>query len=159
MTYPGTPSVYYGDEIALRGTKRYDRPHRDQDARWPFPWDNDKAWDHDMLRFFRQVIALRRAHPALRSGRYEPLHAEAQTYAFLRTNSSETLVVVLNSGDTAADVRIPLGPPCSDGDLLTPLWGAEAEVAVQEGNMKLCVAARSGAVFLHVPSVLPSHTR
>ena len=30
MTFPGAPSIYYGDEIALRGTKRYDHPHRRQ---------------------------------------------------------------------------------------------------------------------------------
>ena len=45
MTYPGTPCIYYGDEIALRGTNRYDHPHRDHDARWPFPWHDEAAWD------------------------------------------------------------------------------------------------------------------
>ena len=37
MTYPGTPCIYYGDEIALRGTKRYDHPHRDQDCPLAIP--------------------------------------------------------------------------------------------------------------------------
>ena len=59
MTYPGTPCVYYGDEIALRGTKRYDHPHRDLDARWPFPWHDESVWDREMLSYFREVIALR----------------------------------------------------------------------------------------------------
>ena len=49
MTYPGAPSIYYGDEIALRGTKRYDHRYRDQDARWPFPWDDPASWDNEMF--------------------------------------------------------------------------------------------------------------
>ncbi len=44
MTFSGAPCVYCGDEIALRGTKAYDKPHRDRDARWPFPWDDRSRW-------------------------------------------------------------------------------------------------------------------
>ncbi|MCU0961916.1 MAG: glycoside hydrolase family 13 protein, partial [Pirellulaceae bacterium] len=84
MTFPGAPCVYYGDEIALRGTKRYDRPHRDQDARWPFPWHDPTAWDHDMLQLVRALIALRHRYAALRTGEYCPLLAEGPHYALLR---------------------------------------------------------------------------
>ena len=119
MTFPGTPCIYYGDEIALRGAKRYDHPHRDQDARWPFPWHDEAAWDREMLDFFRQAIALRHAHPVLRRGRFEELYAHAQQYAFLRHDNDETLLVVLNAGDEAAQISVPVGPHISDGESLT----------------------------------------
>ena len=131
MTYPGTPCIYYGDEIALRGTKRYDRPHRDHDARWPFPWHDEAAWDREMLDFFRRAIALRHAHPALRRGRFEELYAHARQYAFLRHDNDESLLVVLNAGDEAAQIRVPVGRHVSDGESLKPLLGEAAAGAAQ----------------------------
>ena len=147
MTYPGAPCIYYGDEIALRGTKRYDHPHRDHDARWPFPWQDETAWDREMQEFFRQVIALRHAHPALRRGRFEPLYADSRQYAFLREDDDETLLVVLNAGDEAARISVPLGRHLADGESLRPLWGAATTGAVQGGHAIVSVPARAGGVL------------
>ena len=147
MTYPGTPCVYYGDEIALRGTKRYDHPHRDHDARRPFPWHDEALWDREMLDFFRRAIALRHAHPALRRGRFEELYAHNQQYAFLRQDDDETLLVVLNAGDGAAQISVPVGRCISDGESLEPLFGAVAAGAVQRGHLALSVPPRAGAVL------------
>jgi glycosidase len=147
MTFPGTPCIYYGDEIALRGTRRYDHPHRDHDARWPFPWHDEAAWDRETLDFFRRAIALRHAHPALRGGRFEELYAHAQQYAFLRRDDDETLLVVLNAGNEAAQISVPLGPHFADGESLKPLLGAVAAGGVQGGHSVLSVPPRAGGVL------------
>ena len=65
MTYPGAPSIYYGDEIGIRGTLDYDRQHDDRHARWPMPWE-ESDWDQELLEYFRQVIELRHRFAALR---------------------------------------------------------------------------------------------
>ncbi len=148
MTYPGTPCVYYGDEIALRGTKRYNRPHRDPDARWPFPWHDDSIWGQEMLQYFRQVIALRHAHPALRHGEFDQVYAETQQYAFVRQGSSETLLVILNASDETTEVTIPISRHVSDGELLTPLFGAVGECRVCDGLLDLTLQPREGAVLV-----------
>jgi glycosidase len=147
MTYPGTPCVYYGDEIALRGTKRYDRPHRDHDCRWPFPWHDEGTWDREMLHFFRQVIAMRHAHPAFRRGGFAQLHSRAQHYAFVRYDSSETLLVILNAGDEPAEIRVPVSRYLSDGRSLQPLFGTTTGNTVHGGHVALSVPPRSGAVL------------
>ena len=59
MTYPGAPSVYYGDEVGLQGG-------RDPDCRRAMPWE-PAQWDTDLLDFFKKMVAIRRAHPALPS--------------------------------------------------------------------------------------------
>ena len=159
MTYPGTPCIYYGDEIALRGTKRYDHPHRDHDARWPFPWHDEAAWDREMFDYFRRAIALRHAHPVLRRGRFEQLYAHARQYAFLRQDNDETLLVVLNAGDEAARISVPLGRHVSDGESLEPLWGDAAAGAVVDGHSLVSVPARAGAVFSRGRSATPELAR
>jgi len=147
MTFPGTPSIYYGDEVALRGTKRYDRPHRDQDARWPFPWHDSSRWDREMLQYFREVIALRHAHPALRRGEFVQRYADSRHYAFVRHDACETLLVILNAGDEPAEIKVPVRRFFSDGELLTPLLGRVTESTVHDGHVAIAIPARTGAVL------------
>ncbi len=147
MTYPGTPSIYYGDEIALRGTKRYDRPHRDHDSRWPFPWHDEAVWDRKMLEFFRKVIAMRHAHSVLRCGHFEQLYSNAQQYAFVRYDSTETLLVILNAAAEPAEVNLPVSRHLSDGQCLRSLMGMLVESTVQHGHLPLSVPPRTGIVL------------
>ncbi|UCC65385.1 MAG: glycoside hydrolase family 13 protein [Anaerolineae bacterium] len=142
MTYPGAPSVYYGDEVGLRG-------RRDPDCRRAMPWD-PAAWDTDLLDFFKLVIAVRRSHPALRRGEYVRLYASAPlgVYAFLRRTDDEQVVVVLNNSETAYAVDVPIRSHLAEGTRLRGLLSGQAYV-VSEGS--LCGPAllpRSGAILL-----------
>src|SRR5262249_42132916 len=71
MTYPGAPSIYYGDEIGLPGG------NFDPDTRRTMQWDRQDTWDMQLLAFHKQVIAMRHAHPALRTGAYRRLYPSA----------------------------------------------------------------------------------
>jgi glycosidase len=147
MTFPGAPCVYYGDEIALRGTRRYDQPHRDRDARWPFPWHNTQVWDYDMLDYFRQIIALRRAHAALRHGLFEPLYADGQQYAFLRRNDQDVFLVAANAAEEDATIKISPLPGAADGATLSPVFGSASASRVAGGQVSVSLPPRAGAVL------------
>jgi len=151
MTYPGAPCIYYGDEIALRGTKRYDRPHRDIDARWPFPWQDASRWDREILDYFRAVIALRHAHPALRDGDFHQLDARGSHYALLRQNAHETLLLLLNADQVAGMVTATVSPHVPDGQAFVTVFGPPASSDVVGGQVRLNVAARSGVVLQAQP--------
>jgi glycosidase len=147
MTFPGTPSVYYGDEIALRGTDVYEQPLRDCDARWPFPWHDGDLWDRDMLAYFQRVIALRRDHAVLRHGRFRELAAQGQCYAFSRSGADETLAVVLNADDQAAGVELSLGENFAQGLPPRLLCGTAHITAAAPGIWSVSVPARSGCIL------------
>ena len=146
MTFPGAPSVYYGDEIALRGTKRYDRPHRDQDARWPFPWHDKSQWDIETLDFVKQAIALRHAHPVLRQGTFTQVYAEDRQYAFMRADAKETLLVALNAADEAAEFSIAAAGSTAVQPALRPLLGTGRAALDAQGQVSLAIPARSALV-------------
>jgi cyclomaltodextrinase / maltogenic alpha-amylase / neopullulanase len=147
MTFPGTPCIYYGDEIGLRGSKRYDRRHRDQDARWPFPWEDQARWDQQMLHFFCQAIALRQTHPALRDGIFEQLHAVGQQYAFVRRNSSAKLLVILNAADQQASLEVPVGGIFKQGEVLHSVLGSEMTATVASNLLAVTIPKRTGMVL------------
>src|SRR5438067_9969710 len=85
MTYPGAPSIYYGDEIGLPGG-------HDPFNRAAFPWDS-AAWDTGLLHEFQRLIALRRGSPALRRGSYTSLYAGDDVHVHLRRLGDESVVV------------------------------------------------------------------
>ena len=98
LTFPGAPCIYYGTEISLSGGL-------DPDNRRSMPWD-ESAWNTDLLANFKQLIALRRDQPALRSAGYERVGPPAgsdwgRSYIFVRGDGDERVMVAVNPGDRA----------------------------------------------------------
>ncbi len=126
MTYPGTPCIYYGDEIGLKnGPSRIP-----EDCRFGFPWDTAQ-WDHELLGFFKRCIALRKTYPSLRVGSFKPLFSNRGFIAYGRQLNQETLVVVINSSDKPRGMEIPLAElaPDQQGKTITGLlYQLEARV-------------------------------
>ncbi len=139
MCYPGAPSVYYGDEIGLQGGA-------DPDCRRSFPWD-ETLWDRELLAAFKRAIALRHAHPALRTGNYITLYAKGPLYAFARQNEAETVVVTMNAGDKAETLTLDLRGVLSGDVLLKDAWSEET-VAVTQGRLTLTVPPVGAQVLL-----------
>jgi glycosidase len=140
-TFPGAPSIYYGDEIGLPGG----RP--DAMARRTFPWEHPERWDMDLLAYHKAAIALRHAHPALRVGSFERLYADADVYAFGRALDDERLVVAINVAEQPRDVAIPVS-----GAAAAELRFGTATAAVDGGSLRLALPARSGVVVALRPA-------
>jgi alpha-glucosidase len=78
-----------------------------------WPTHNVEAQSHDprsMLTFYRRLIALRRAQPALHRGTYEALEAGDELLAYARDSEGQRLVVILNFGTTPAPMPQTLMP-------------------------------------------------
>jgi cyclomaltodextrinase len=141
MTFPGAPSVYYGDEIGLPGGD-------DPDCRRTINWEQRASWDLNLLAHYKQLIAIRHAHPALRRGRYQRLQAGPHTYAFGRDLGENKLIVALNTGDRAARIDLPVKDLFADGAALTALYG-KVNPTVEDGKVKLTLPARDGVILSH----------
>jgi cyclomaltodextrinase / maltogenic alpha-amylase / neopullulanase len=147
MTYPGAPSIYYGDEIGIHGADAYDEPHRDPDARWAFPWHDPAQWDHDMLAYFKEVIALRHGREVLRRGRFYQLYARERLFAFVRHDDQDTVLVALNAGDEDAAFGLRVGAYFSDGTRLQTIFGEGHSEVVSNGEAAVTIPARQGLVL------------
>lgn len=140
MTHPGAPSVYYGSEIGLPGGAP------DAEARRPFPWHAPETWNHDLLAHYKRLIALRRAHPALRKGTYHRLHATSDVYAFGRRLGRDVLIIAVNRGEAPLTVAVPVTELVEDGSPLEAVYGAGQE-RVESGRLTVTIPARDGLIF------------
>ncbi|MCA9890842.1 MAG: maltodextrin glucosidase, partial [Anaerolineae bacterium] len=88
--FPGTPCIYYGDEIGMTGGK-------DPDNRRCMPWD-ESEWDCDMLDYYRNLVSIRKNSSALKYGGFQVLFAEGDLLAYQRHTPDQTIIVVVYRG-------------------------------------------------------------
>lgn len=90
FSYPGTPCLYYGTEVALQGGN-------DPDNRRCFPWgDLDK--NSDIFTFYQRLINLRKSRIELQQGCYHTLYAQDKSFVFARFEQGKTSIYAINLG-------------------------------------------------------------
>lgn len=128
--FPGSPTVYYGDEAGMEGFE-------DPFNRRTFPWGDEDA---ELTAWFAALGALRWTHPALRRGDIRYLAAQGSLLAFTRSAEGETILCACNAGDTPRQMpmtgTILVGDgSVSDGVLtLPPRAAAVALLTGKEGD-------------------------
>jgi len=124
MTYPGVPSVYYGDEVGLVG-----------DTRACMPWE-PTVWDADLRAYYHTLIQLRRNSPALLRGGFQVLYAGEHLLAFLRDAEEEQIVVVAQrSSHQSFELEVAHGG-LADGLRLKEVLSGQSAV-VEGGRLRL----------------------
>ncbi|WP_324253945.1 DUF3459 domain-containing protein [Microbacterium schleiferi] len=128
MTLPGMPVLFAGDEFGLVGADG-------EASRTPMPWgtETDPAVAA-RLGLYRELIALRRQHPALATGGLRWVHVDENTVVFVRESADESVLVLVTTTD--ADLTLPSAA----------VLGADRAIALV-GDATLA-AASDGAVLI-----------
>ena len=87
-TFPGSPTVYYGDEAGMEG-------YEDPLNRRAFPWG---AEDEELLRWYRKLGQFRGGRPSLQRGDICYLYADGSGLALRRQWDGEVTTAAMNSG-------------------------------------------------------------
>ncbi len=140
-TLPGTPMVYYGDEIGMEG-------ENDPDCRRPMIWD-EARWHAGIAVATRNLILLRHMHPALRRGDLHLLRVFNGVYAYARSLEEDTVLVVLNPRGEQPALSIPLGEFAATPRWLDILSGTYFTVEDQQLQFRP-LPARSAYVLIPV---------
>lgn len=100
MTWPGAPTIYYGDEAGVCGWT-------DPDNRRTYPWGKE---DLELIEFHRDVIRIHKQNTALKKGSFRPLHEDYNVIAFGRFYLDNVLFTVVNNNEYEKEVRFSVRP-------------------------------------------------
>jgi glycosidase len=147
LTAPGTPFIYYGEEIGMTG----DKP--DENIRTPMQWDDSNnagftagtPWEAvnadfttinvaaqtndptSLLSHYRTLISLRNQYSALQTGAYFSVEtANRRVYSVLRVEGDQAILVVINLANTeTTDYALSLASSSLQGEYqVTSLLGS-----------------------------------
>ena len=131
LTLPGTPFIYYGEEIGMPNGPSA----KDEDKRTPMRWDatpnagfsSAKAWygfstddpqisvsaqleqRGSLYNLYRNLIRTRQGSEALRVGGYAPLQSSNErVFSFLRSIGSKRVAVVINLDSDPVKLKLDL---------------------------------------------------
>jgi glycosidase len=139
MTYPGSPTIYYGDEVGVGGG---DDPFN----RAPYPWaDEGGQPDEALLADFRRLTKLRHDLPVLRRGSLSaPLVADEHVVVLARQLGEAWAITATNNSTEARTLTVRL--PFAARNLDDALGGAAVPVA--DGVIQLTVPPLFGRVLI-----------
>jgi neopullulanase len=153
LTLRGIPQIYSGDEIAMPGGND---PDNRRDFPGGFPGDPRDAFtaggrtveQQDVFRHVQSLLALRKDHAALRTGKQWHIGWDDNYYAFLRELPEEKLLVVYNNAPKTVDLDIPVeNTPLQAAHQLQAVFGnISAELVT--GKVHISLPAQTLAVFI-----------
>jgi len=137
LLLPGTPFIYYGEEIGMAGLKQTKDVDGDLPIRAPMSWTADTqgagfttgtpfraiapnvkqqnaaaevASPTSIHAFYKRMLKLRNTYPSLASGSYVAPFVQRQVFGFQRSLGAETSLVLINYAKQSARVRVPSLP-------------------------------------------------
>ncbi len=98
MTWPGAPTIYYGDEAGLCGWT-------DPDNRRSYPWGEE---DTALIDLHKVLIAIHKSYNALKTGSIKFLYGEYQVISYGRWDENDKFIIVINNHYESKDLEIPV---------------------------------------------------
>ena len=138
LSFPGSPCIYYGDEIGMTG-------ENDPGCRKCMVWDEDNQ-DLDLFNHIKRLLHLRRSLPSFGTKgeiKFVEANNESNHLIYQKEYEDETLLFVMNNSDQALDVTLPFQ---LKGKKLLNIWTDE-EYAADAENLEIELAPFGFAIF------------
>ena len=130
--FPGSPTVYYGDEAGVQG-------YEDPLNRRTYPWGQE---DERLLAWYRKLGALRCSRPSLQQGGISYPLAAGGGLAVRRCCGSEVTVAVMNAGAESLEVHLPWS-----GTIATDAMTGQ-QFLTEGGVLRLSLPGISGVLLI-----------
>ena len=141
-TLPGIPSIYYGSEFGIEGSKEWGS---DYSLRPAINLDDykDALTDNPYTAIVAELGNLRRSLPVLADGDYTELVLTNKQYAFSRADSDGRVITAVNNDDEPYEIRIPE----EDGKCYTGALSGE-KLCASDGCLTFTIPANNGEIWV-----------
>lgn len=131
LTVPGLPVIYYGSEFGMTGLS-------DPDNRRMMRFGKQLNTNEEkMLKEVSKIVKARSNHPALRYGDFYTLRADDAVYAYVRSDFSERILIVLNKSDENKTLEILLPQNLSSPKAVNSIDNSVSQIVNNKLNLSL----------------------
>lgn len=166
LSYPGAPTIYYGDEVGVTGTK-------DPDSRRTFPWERviengDGTYQiaagykdtyGDLFDAYVTAAKVRNNHKDLfATGDMKAAYAAGTVIAYARKSATEGGMSLINTSPEAVEIAADVKDFLPDGLVLEDQLGSGIQGTVVDGMIVLTVPGYTGMMMVSTTglSALPA---
>ncbi len=154
MGYPGAPTIYYGDEVGLEGT-------RDPDSRRSFPW-NERIIEsngtfqatskyQELFNTYRSASNVRANNDLFQVGDLKMAYADANVLAYARKDTrpgGKGGLVVINKSPLSQTISADVSGFLPDGIVLKDKLFGFGGAVVTNGKVNVSIPAYSGYMMI-----------
>lgn len=151
MGYPGAPTIYYGDEVGLTGTK-------DPDSRRTFPWERVTKQENGtytgngqyagILNVYQKAAAIRNENAVFRTGDIKVAYAQDDVIVYARKNELKGALHVINRNADAKTVRADVAGFLPEGLTLVDQLYGQVQGTVVNGQIELTIPGQTGLMMV-----------
>lgn len=139
MGYAGAPTVYYGDEAGVTGSK-------DPDDRRTYPWGNE---DKEIIKHYQSIGNVRtNYHDLFSYGELNHIYANGDVLAFSRSDKKNFAVVVTNRGNEEKTIELNVEDLIINGIQLTDQLNKKYIAVTKDGKLMITVPAMGGRMLV-----------
>lgn len=146
FTLPGTPNIYYGDEILLDG-----RITDNEGYRYPMDWNTDlKDSKRENYLLYQKLANLKKYSEALSDGGFQVVFDEEYVFAYTRFTETEIIIVICSTNTNEQEVTLPLKNfGITNGTIHEDYFGNPIHSDIENGVLKFMVPAHQ-SYLLHI---------
>ena len=146
MTWPGAPTIYYGDEAGVCGWT-------DPDNRRTYPWGRE---DNELIDFHREAIRIHKENKALKKGSLKVLYGDYNILAYGRFKEENIMIVIVNNNEADREVKVPVWQlGLVDGEIVECLIESRkddfvidtGEIKIKDGRINMVVKGFSAYIY------------
>ena len=136
--YPGAPTIYYGDEAGVNGSK-------DPDNRRTYPWGSE---DESLVSFYEAIGKVRENNKDLLShGDLTTLYSKDSVYVYGRSYNDEHAIVAINPTNKDITVDINLKDFTGNGTEFIDQLDSSYKITVKDNKVTMKVPAMTGRMM------------
>lgn len=140
MTWPGAPTLYYGDEAGQVG-------FTDPDNRRTYPWGHE---DRELIEFYRKMIHIHKEYPVLTHGSLKFLESRRNCISYARFSETEQMVIAFNNGEETEEISLSVWQAgIENGKKMKRILLTGKELVTEEPEIYECV---NGKITLELPA-------
>jgi len=142
FTLIGAPVIYYGTEVGLSQHDDVMQHGRaiHEEARLPMVWGEGQ--DLNLFGFYKDLIALRKNHAALRRGTRTTIFSDDKVLVYRRSDLEESLVTVLNISEQKTSLELELTE-----STLAFATNSDCEIQVKGSQKRIVLPPLGGVVI------------